>query len=80
MRNCRCSFLAMRFNACAWYSTCCRRLPGPGSGLDNLLFDSTYAPVAYSLLMDHKGTDRSPARKTKSSRPDPILPPSSLPR
>jgi hypothetical protein len=38
-------------------------------GLENLLFRSADAPVAYSLLLDHKATDRSRARKTKFSRP-----------
>jgi hypothetical protein len=42
----------------------------PGSGLENLLFGAADAPVAYPLLLDYKATDRSPAWKTKVSRPD----------
>jgi hypothetical protein len=58
-------FFSVRWPMMRW----AKKFRGPGSGLENLVFDSTYGPVAYSLLLDHKGPGRSPARKTKFSRP-----------
>jgi hypothetical protein len=60
-------FFSVRWPMMRW----AKKFRGPGSGLENLVFDSTYGPVAYSLLLDHKGPGRSAARKTKFSRLEP---------